>query len=494
MNGRTGRGRPIPRGPGVAAFLVSSVSALVVVGPGLRPGYLLVRDMVFVPSPPLTGRLLGLGHENPRAVPSDLVVALLSHILPGDLVQKLVLVAILVAVGVGAARLAPRHPLAGSAAALVAIWNPYVGERLAMGQWALLVGYAALPWAVAGVTRLARGERAGTGGLVTALVLGSLGGGLAWVTLALATVATIAAVGVATGESVRAWVRSRWVLSIGVVLTLPWAVPAVLRPHPVASDPAGFSVFAPRADTPLGVVASLLTGGGSWNDQVVPPGRDTILGGVAALVLLGWSAGGYLLTRGAPRSDAARGAAAYRPAVLATGVVGLAVGLLSTWPALLEPLARVPGGGLLRDGSRQLGLWVLLLAVGAGWAVHWLAGRGVPRAAPVARRAPSAGGASGDGVGAVRRARPDRLPARCVVRRDGARGVRPTGVGRGAALRGVPALSLGRRPHQPHPVAAGARPPGRRVLRPRCRDLVRGADGRWGGRVCRTGAGGALRP
>jgi len=25
-------------------------------------------------------------------------------------------------------------------------WNPYVAERLIIGQWALLIGYAGLPW------------------------------------------------------------------------------------------------------------------------------------------------------------------------------------------------------------------------------------------------------------------------------------------------------------------------------------------------------------
>ncbi len=379
MNGRTGRGRPIPRGPGVAAFLVSLVSALVVVGPGLRPGYLLVRDMVFVPSPPLTGRLLGLGHENPRAVPSDLVVALLSHILPGDLVQKLVLVAILVAVGVGAARLAPRHPLAGSAAALVAIWNPYVGERLAMGQWALLVGYAALPWAIRSVVDLGRGDRCSRRRVVAALAVGSLGGALAWLLLTLAVLVVLSRLAISTG---RPWVmlrRAGWVLALDAVLALPWAVPAIARPYPLTSDPTGFEVFRAGADTPWGAVVSVVTGGGSWNTEVVPAGRDTVVGVVGAVVLLGWGLAGYVLTR---RQEAPDPAAAYRAPILWTGAVGLVVALVAVWPAALSPLAALPGGGLLRDGSRQLGLWVLAVAVGAGWGAVWLRERALPALTP----------------------------------------------------------------------------------------------------------------
>jgi hypothetical protein len=361
----------------------SVLSALVIVGPGLGRGYLLVRDMVFVPDPPLTARLLGLGHENARAVPSDLVVALASQVLPGQVLQKLVLLALLVAAGAGAAGLVPRAPAAGTAAALVAIWNPFVGERLAMGQWALLVGYAALPWVLRGVVDVTRGDPARPGArrmLAVALVVGSLGGGLAWVTLGVGLVAgavAVAATPVTRREVTR---RAWWAGLLWLLLALPWAVPALTRPHGLTSDPAGFAVFAPRSDTVLGVVVSLLTGGATWNSTVVPPGRDTLVGGVAALLLLGWAVAGFVVTRAgrAPVLDA--GAAGYRVPVVVAGGVGLALGLASTWPAVLEPLAGVPGGGLLRDGSRQLGPWLLVAAVGCGWGVHWLGRQHLPRA------------------------------------------------------------------------------------------------------------------
>ncbi len=400
MNGEAGRVRPgpppgeTPNRVGSAAarrrvtrarwapWVVSvAAAALLVLGPGLAPGYLLVRDMVFTPSPPLTGRLLGLGHETPRAVPSDLVAALASHVLPGDLVQKLVLLAVLVAAGVGAARLAPATAPAGSAAALAAMWNPVVGERLAMGQWAYLVGYAALPWVVRGVARAARGERGGAL-LVLGLAAGSLGGAAAWLLLTLGALG--AAVGVAVAlRDARVVIRrlAGWA-GYAVALALPWAVPGLTRPG-VGSDPAGFEVFAPRADTPLGVVGSILTGGGIWNAEVVPAGRDTLVGAVGAGLLLTWSVAGYVLTRRGPERDAFGTAAAYRPALVGVGVAGLLATLLGSLPGLLAPVAALPGGGLLRDGARSLGLWVLVLAVGAGWATAWLGRRSFPAVAAV---------------------------------------------------------------------------------------------------------------
>jgi hypothetical protein len=357
---------------------VSVVSALVILGPGLGRGYLLVRDMVFVPEPPMTGRLLGLGHENARAVPSDLVVSLVSHVLPGDIVQKLVLVAILVAAGVGAATLAPRGAVTGAAAALVAIWNPFVGERLALGQWALLIGYGAVPWVVRGVVDVIGCETGSRRLLTVALVLGSLGGGLAWVTLG---IGLLAGAGALAGSSVSARDLARrvgWAGVLWALLALPWAVPALTRPHPLGSDPTGFEVFGPRADTVLGALASLLTAGGVWNSDVVPPGRGTLVGGVASVLLLVWALLGFVVTRGARARSLDPRAAAYRVPVAVVGGAGLALGLVSTWPTLIESLAEVPGGGLLRDGSRQLGTWAFVIAVGAAWAVRWLALQRIP--------------------------------------------------------------------------------------------------------------------
>ncbi len=374
---------------------VATLAALLVLGPGLGRGYLLVRDMVFVPDPPLTPRLLGLGHETPRAVPSDLVVALLSQPLAGDLVQKAVLLTVLVTAGVGASRLAPRGAAPGAAAALAATWNPFVAERLAIGQWAALLGYAALPWVLAALADLLRGDPGGRRrpgrALVVALVLGSLGGAPAWVVLGIGLLAGSAGVALATRDPSTVLRRGGWAVAFWVVLALPWAVPALTRPQGLGSDPVGFEVFAPRPDTGLGTLVSVLTGGGVWNSGVVPPGRGTLVGGVAAVLLLLWALLGYVVSRGAGAHALDPAAATYRLPVAVVGGVALVVVLASTWPPLVEPLAAVPGGGVLRDASRQLGPWVLALAVGCGWGVRWLEGRSMPRvlcglaaAAPVA--------------------------------------------------------------------------------------------------------------
>ena len=75
--------------------------------------------------------------------------AVLDEIVPGMLLQKLVLLGALAGGGLGILRLAPRDSLTGQLVAVsVYQWNPFVAERLVLGHWPLLVGYAVLPWLV----------------------------------------------------------------------------------------------------------------------------------------------------------------------------------------------------------------------------------------------------------------------------------------------------------------------------------------------------------
>ena len=161
--------------------LTGLVLGLLALGPALGSGFVLSYDMVFVPAPPVGYADLGLGGGPPRAVPSDLVVALAAKIIPAEFVQKLILIAIFVLACSGAAALlADRWPervagrrlplLAQLVAGVCYAWNPFVAERLIMGQWAMLLGYAGLPWVVREVVRpggpdpdLGAGRRDGAG-------------------------------------------------------------------------------------------------------------------------------------------------------------------------------------------------------------------------------------------------------------------------------------------------------------------------------------------
>lgn len=308
-------------------------------------GYGLAHDMVFTPHQPLSWDALGLGSAAPRAVPVDGVVALLETVVDGSWVGRAVVFGVLVLAGAGAHRLAPSWIApARLAAAGFAIWNPFVVERLAIGQWALLAGYAALPWLVAALRRyVADGRRVA----LAAPVLTWLG--LAAITPTGAVIAGVTAVVVAGRRAAPVWLAA-------LLVQLPWLVPALLSPAGGTSDPAGVAAFATRTERPGGPLVSLLGLGGLWDADAVPPSRTGGLGYLTTVVVV------VGLVIGAP---AVAGAVGRPVATRFAGVAsaGLVLALLSAVPggdALMRWLVRsVPGAGLLRDGQK----WLIPFAV-----------------------------------------------------------------------------------------------------------------------------------
>lgn len=326
---------------GRGGLLAGLAVALLVLGPLLvRRGWVLTYDMVFVPDPPLDGRLLGLGPALARAVPSDLLVALPSQLVPGDLVQRAVLLAVLAGGAWGAGRLVGGGLLPGAVAGVAYAWTAATAERLVLGQWALLLSLSALPWVVDAALR------GGARRLLLSLAVAACG------SPAGALLAGATAVGLQRrrADALRA-------AGCALLVCLPWAVPSLLRPGGVPGDPAGLAAFAPRADSPLGAVGSVLTLGGVWSADVVPPGRDTFVAvlGLALVALAAWGLPRHLLTRLGP--------------VAAVGLLVAVAPLVPGLDALAETAVReVPGGGLLRDGQKYAAPYALLVALGLGHA------------------------------------------------------------------------------------------------------------------------------
>lgn len=323
-----------------SGLLLGIALALLLWAPLLGQGVVLSRDMVMVDGIPLGRQLLGV-EGVPRAVPSDLVVALGSRVLGAALFQDLVLTLLVVVATWGAVRLAPtRSVLAAGAAGTAYGWAPYLHERLLLGQWALLVGWAVLPWAVGA----ARDWRDGLPGwpAVAWLSVAALGGASAVLLVGLAVVVC--------GRPLRA-------LAATAVLSLPWVVPGLLG-SVAAGDPDGVAAFAARSDTPFGVVGSLLTGGGVWAPAAVPPGRSA--GSVVALAVL---LVGLVGARRLPRRWLVAGGLG-----LLLALLGRVAGGLLRWGVV-----HVPASGLLRDGQKWLAPFVLVVALGLARGVEELA-------------------------------------------------------------------------------------------------------------------------
>ena len=351
--------------PGYALLL-----ALLVVAPLLLPGYLLLRDAVSTPRSYLSDAALGLASA-PRATPQDFVVALASQLIDGGIVVKVLLVVGLWLAGWGAARLvATALPCAGLAGQFVAItlaiWNPYVAERLLQGHWSLLVGYGCLPWVAAAMLRLRSAERRGWSGLFAIAFWIALAGLTPTGLMLAATVALVCVAVPVEGpdRSTPRWLCAAMALGTALVAALPWltasALGSSLTSH-TAANTLGVSAFAPRAEPGLGTLGSLASLGGIWNGDAVPGTRTTLFAVIPAVVLLG------VVVIGLPT-------AVRRPAVLPLlGLAAVSVlipAALATDPglhALSALVDAVPGFGVLRDGQK----WVALAVPG-----YTLAGAG----------------------------------------------------------------------------------------------------------------------
>jgi hypothetical protein len=375
--------RAADAGIGVVAGLGLGLLAL---GPALRRGFLLSYDMVFVPRQPFTAAMVGLAGGPPRAVPSDAVVAVASRVLPADIVQKLLLLSIFVLACSGVAALLAGEPwFARLAGGVFYAWNPFVAERLLIGQWALLLGYAGLPWALRAVTTRPVASWRGAGWLAVALLPAAVGGFAAMSISALVVVPAAflsgppacpgtgpASAGEHPGgtptppapQGRRRLVNGAAAVAVLTVLSLPWLIPSLLRP--IYADPAGVAAFAARADSPFGAFCSLVMLGGMWNAQTVPAGY----GGW-------WSVLWLALVVAAVAAYVAFHARRRWPGLGLAAVAGLAVaaaGATGPGQALLRALTGLwPGFAVLRDGQQFVAPLALAEALGAGLLVAWAA-------------------------------------------------------------------------------------------------------------------------
>lgn len=328
--------------------LWSTLLAVLIGLPWFRGGYLLSYDMLWVPKLDL-GRsdLWGFGTALPRAVPSDAVIAVLGAAVDPVVVQRGVLFLTLVLAGVGAARLVDKlGALPQLAAATFAVWNPFIAERLVMGHWPLLVGYAALFWLIDAA------RRGRTGIVVLSLIATSL-----------TPVSGLMGVFALVVVSRRLLVP----IGVGLVANAPWIVASVVNGGGISPDSAGVGAFAIQPEGPLGRLGAAFSLGGIWNAEVVPTSRTLV---VASLVTaLAW----LVMAFGARefwRSDVR-----FARSMSLLGATGLVIATAGWWGiGLMELLVDQIGPfALLRDGTRWLALLAPLESTLLAFGVHrWM--------------------------------------------------------------------------------------------------------------------------
>jgi len=260
-------------------YIVYALLAVIVLGPLLKHGYVLTLDMVFTPQTQVPS-LQAAGF------PFYGFLWILNLVLPGDVVQKLVLLAIITLSGTGTYMLT--HFLRPSTqfsqvdwtvpalfAGLLYICNPFVYSRFMAGQFMVLLGYALLPffvwiWLVFlrnPQMRTAVGA-AGIAAAIAAVSLHTLG-----MVLLFAVISSLVAV--VTGRADRQWLRrflrtSFVSLAAFVAVASYWIIPFVQGQGRAAeliksftgSDQAAFAT----AGHGWGKLANILTLQGFWGD------------------------------------------------------------------------------------------------------------------------------------------------------------------------------------------------------------------------------------
>jgi len=332
----------------------TAVLTAVILGPLLTGwGFWLFGDMVFVPEQPWKDAWLGLDGTLPRAVPMDAIVSVLTQVLPGELVQRLFLVGAFLAGGIGAGFFVGRHGTPARLAAItLMLWNPWVYERLLMGQWAILSGYLLLPWVALASLRMRRDLRRGAPAVAVALVLSAVcspSSGLmaALVVVVLGLRRSVAHIAVTAG--------------LIVVANLPWLLPSLLADASADAGSDVFDAFAARAESSLGALASLFSLGGTWKTSIVPEERTS------ALIVLLSCALTVVALLGLLRRP--------RPRLLLLAGISFFLAALPVLPggdALLEAIGDVvPAAAILRDSHRFLAPAILALLPGIAGAVTW---------------------------------------------------------------------------------------------------------------------------
>ncbi|AWB85165.1 hypothetical protein C3E79_10380 [Corynebacterium liangguodongii] len=276
-----------------------------------------LRDMVVVPEMALTHAALGFGDLPARNVPQDAVLALV----PWPVLAARAIVIGSACAAAYAGFRAGTSTFGRAAAMTVAVWNPFVVERLLQGQWSL----AAAAWLVPFIALAARG-------------IGPIVG--SWVA-SLTPTGALAALALA---------RTRGQALACALCCAPWVIAGFLATGTGTASPASSTAFAPRAERWVGTLGAMAGLGGIWNAEASPASRGAgfaVFGVVLAIVL----AGGWR---------------AVSPRLRVLAVVGFALAVAS-WLGLVGlVIGWLPGAGLLRDGQKWLILAIPAFVSAAG--------------------------------------------------------------------------------------------------------------------------------
>lgn len=288
------------------AYLVYAAVAIAIMLPLLAPGFILTLDMTFTPE-------LRMPQEITASWPFHALLHLFDLVLPSEIIQKILLFGTLVLAGIGMHRLVrllqpikktsqdidTNESVAGWGiyfASILFMLNPFVYSRFMAGQYAVLLGYALLPWFVRLLLQFVHRP-----GLVPALKLG----GLATI-IGIVSIHTLAAIGVLllAAMVIIVWrYRQKWLkyakfgaagLGVFVILSSFWLVPLTAGRGDTAETISSFTAadvvaFETRGDNPLTKIGHVLRLQGFWAEdrgQFLLPQQAIMPWGLMAMAII----------------------------------------------------------------------------------------------------------------------------------------------------------------------------------------------------------------
>lgn len=287
-------------------WLEYGIFGLIILGLMILPGYILTLDLVFTPH-------LAWPSEVSNTSMLQVVMWVLHYVMPGDVIEKLVLWSIVVLSGVGMHLLVKKEAGSYMRDSLVAPYvagifyavNPFTYSRFMAGQWMVLLGYALLPFFIAALLRWLHApthRRAFAAGMwVFAMLSVSIHQAI------IIPIVTIAAIGIYTFKTrkINTSFIGQLVLVVGtpVLLSSFWLIPSLLGDGGVAEsiasfDHAHFQAFATGGGGVVGAVGEVLRLQGFWADAqqlyVLPQQKVPLWGllwiGMWCLVVIGFVA------------------------------------------------------------------------------------------------------------------------------------------------------------------------------------------------------------
>lgn len=352
-------GTPRRRAGWLLPLLWFSGLGLIVLGPLLSPGYLLLLDAPAGPHPS-SPPLLPLPSDGlvSAATPVTVLVRLITWPWPGAENKALVLATIVVG-GVGLYRFAARtlelSTVPSVAGATLFVINPFVYDRLLAGQLLLTLAYALLPWALPSFLSVSADPARRPALRATAWVAAT-----AWVDLhigGMAGLILVATVIVSPRSAVAKALLVATVIAWVGALHLFWILPSFLGQEAARLGSGDLRAYAPRPRS-VEILAHVLALHGFWRTEFATPlARLPVqfLAGFGALVAAAvW---GFLH---ALKHSWWRHAAGLAAAALVGTILGMGTSFPPTAWLTRFLFDRVPGYGIYREPQK----WIALLALG----------------------------------------------------------------------------------------------------------------------------------